>query len=480
MKFSPAALRLLLIILLVSMAGCGDDPSLTHEGPPDLVVIMIDNLRADHLGSYGYDRDTSPNIDALVERGVRFAHAFSPSSWTRPAVASLFTSLYPSEHGAVTVTTPLPKDIPTLAERLRQAGYRTMGFSGNFAHVARSSGLARGFDEFESLAIDVPDDGPEWIWDERRSDGSIQKLRAPTAAELNALMLPRLPEAGPQPLFLYVHYMDPHAGYEPPDDLRKRFVTNPKFDQMALPATSDLVIALAAGRLQLKKRGRRRMIDLYDAEIAAVDRAIGELVDALSDRGFADRSILTVVSDHGEEFDEHGGWFHGVTLHRESVHVPLVMVDGRSKHDATVREDPVDLLDVAPTLLAQAGAASPNGWRGRNLLDPEGYSPRLLLAELHPDQTLETAVHERKHAWAVTHWPWRWMVDPSGKVQVFHALEDAAETKPLDSAAAEIPATVSFEINALRRNLKARAHSLPPEALDDAALNRLRSLGYAE
>ncbi|UCE85488.1 MAG: sulfatase, partial [Deltaproteobacteria bacterium] len=179
---------------------------------PNLVLIVVDALRADHLGAYGYGRPTSPNIDRLAREGVVFDSAVATSSWTRPSVGSLFTSRLPSEHGADSYTTGLSPDLPTLAESLREAAYHTVGVSGNFIHV-NEGGFERGFERWRPLGKRVDRGGEDVLWSVRRENEKPVELRAPRAQEVNDEVFEALGDSPAQPMFLYVHYMDPHTGY---------------------------------------------------------------------------------------------------------------------------------------------------------------------------------------------------------------------------------------------------------------------------
>ncbi|MDH3286055.1 MAG: sulfatase [Acidobacteriota bacterium] len=334
-------MRLLLAVLLVFVSSCSDAAS----GPPHLILVVIDTLRTDHVGAYGYHRPTTPNLDALANEGTRFARAYAPSSWTRPSVGSLFTSRWPSEHGAVAFAQGLDPAVPTLAEALRAGGYATVGVSANFVHVNEQAGFARGFDTWVSSGVRVESDAADSLLTVR-AGGSDVRLRAWEASEVNREVLSALPRGDERPVFLYVHYMEPHSPYSPPERERLAFRRD-----LATPvrATNDELIALAAGGAS--EVDRDGLVDLYDAEIAAVDASFGELLAALAVRGFLENAVVAVASDHGEELADHGGWFHALTLYREVLSVPLVLRDFRSEGEGSVRDEPVDLLDLPVTLL---------------------------------------------------------------------------------------------------------------------------------
>jgi arylsulfatase A-like enzyme len=474
-----AALLGTLILGAPGLAACGREPA--GGARPDVVLIVIDTLRADHLGVYGYDRDTSPHIDALASRGVVFTRASSPSSWTRPAIASLMTSRLPSEHGAVTAQHRLDDRVATLAEVFRSAGYRTLGVCANVAHITERAGFARGFDDWKTLRVPVAEGEGEAIWAEPTPSGSRRWLRAPTAPELNRELLPRLPAAGGRPVFLYVHYMDPHSGYLPASPYRERFLRDPAFDRGQPPATSDHVRELAAGRLSIDERGRQRLIDLYDGEIAAVDDAVGELLAALAERGYEGRSVIALVSDHGEEFGEHGGWFHGITLYHESLNVPFLLWDSRTGEVGATVDTPVDLLDVPTTLLALAGLEPTEGMRGRRL-GADGATPptRSLFAELHRDLLIEGGVRERSHRWAYTRWPWKVIAHRQRVVEFYRVDRDPLEREVLEPGDDETPVEVFAQGSAVVRGIVTPRHDELLQQLDPEEREALQALGYAD
>jgi arylsulfatase A-like enzyme len=458
---------------LAMLAGCRPEPA----PPPHLLLIAIDTLRADHLGAYGYPRPTSPNIDQLARKGTTFDNAFAPSSWTRPSVASLFTSRPPSEHGAVSFDRAIRDDLPTLAEALQRAGYRTLGVSGNFVHVNEETGLARGFDDFEALSVRLAEGEGDVLLRLHPDDAPDVALRAPSAEEVNRKLLSRLPASTETPLFLYVHYMEPHAGYLPPEPFRTAFLPEADSPDRSPPATSDRLVELAARPTLPEPRELARLRALYDGEIAATDHALGELLAALGERGFGENAVVVLLSDHGEEFGEHGGLFHGITLHGESLRVPLVIHDARRPTDGVRRDEPVDLLDVAPTILALAGIAPDPAMRGRPLLEPSPLQERDLVAELHPDPTFEAHLRPRPDGLALVRWPWKVIVARDGAVRAYRLDRDPAEDTPLG------PERMPEGLLGAAQDLARRADETDagrPFELDDRSRRELRALGYAE
>ena len=445
-------------------------PSCAERPPPDIVLVVVDTLRADHLGAYGYARPTSPTIDALSKTGTLFSNAASPSSWTKPAVASLFSSRLPSEHGAVSCARDLGPELPLLAEALRARGYYTVGVSANFVHIAAPRGFGRGFDVFESPNVEVAGEG-EHIIELQNGSGPPRRFRAANGHEINAIVARILRERPKKPLFLYVHYMEPHAGYEPPERLAKAFSRDRSFAQGAPAAHADYVSTLARAGSKVDPREIARLVDLYDAEIASVDEAIAELRDLVAAAG-ASRALWVVTADHGEEFGEHGGFFHGIHLHEETVHVPLVLAGPGVP--ATRRDEPVDLLDVAPTLLAAAGARALPGARGRDLL-ATALAPHDLIAELHADPEAEEHLVPRQDRFTVTRWPYRLFALRDGSLELYRRDRDPAEKVPLADPDPPLVNGLAGAGAEVWRPLDGGARTVDP-----AKREELRALGYAD
>jgi arylsulfatase A-like enzyme len=387
-------------------------------------------------------------------------------------VASLFTSRTPVEHKVSASGDSLDRRAITLGERLSDAGYRTLGVSGNFVHVRERAGFARGFDEWKTLSLETtPGEEPLFTHMGRG-------LREPTAAEINAEVFARLPSAEGPSLFLYVHYMEPHSGYDPPLALRARFERDREAHAMGPEATSAYLTALARGDAVAPAGERERLIDLYDAEIASVDAEIGRLLDELERRGFARNLVVAIVSDHGEEFSEHGSWFHGLTLHGESLWVPFILHGARDTRPGSSWDEPVDLLDVPTTLLALAGVEPAPGMRGRALLDRDGVTPRTLVAALDPDPPVEDAIGPRRHRRAWARWPWKLLVDGDGRAQVFHLEHDPSESSPMALDDPRVPAELRVVAAAQAAEIGLQGDPLAPR-LSEQAIRRLRALGYA-
>lgn len=312
--------RHLLPLLASSVAACGSAADLSRSvpGPPVVVLVVVDTLRADHLGFHGYGGATSPHLDDLARRSVVFTGARSPSSWTMPAVASLFTSRPPRDHGIWRWEVRFSDELPVLAEAFRSAGYHTAAVVSHHALLPQF-GFDRGFSSYDTSVLDQ---GPP--------------STASTAPDVTARVLALLTPAPEGPAFLVAHYFDPHAEYVTHDDLPN-----------------------------LPPRGPRA-IDRYDGEVAWTDAALAPLLARMDAPDLVDRSVLAVTADHGEEFLDHRGTGHGHTLFDELIRVPL-LVRAPGLAPATC-DAVVSTMDVGPTLLSLAGVAVPPGFAGAPLV----------------------------------------------------------------------------------------------------------------
>ena len=316
---------------------------------PNLIIYLVDTLRADHLGCYGYARPTSPRIDRFAADAVLFANGRAQSSWTKPAVAAVLTGLYPVAHGAELRAERIHESVETLAERLQAAGYETALFTTN-GNVSARFGFDQGWDSFRFMT---------------RREGRKRKHYA--AAEMNgeifAWLADRERRHPARPLFLFVHTLDPHDPYRPREEFRRRFAPGVDVDAACCRRSNELAELTGAPAV---KQAADAMA-LYDAEIAQNDAAFGDFLDELERRGLAATSAVLLTADHGEEFLDHGGWKHGFTLYEEMLHIPFVLRLPAGRGAGRTIATAVDQVDIAPTLLALAGAGAGPDLPGRDL-----------------------------------------------------------------------------------------------------------------
>ncbi len=343
MKLAHACSSIVALLLGATLACSKPEPA------PNVLILLIDALRADHLGCYGYERDTSPHIDALAAEGLRFEKAYAQSPWTKPSIPSLFTSLYPIQHGVYEGETHgvgdalesdvLPGRFTTLAEAFGQAGYRTAGFVHN-AHLQAQLGFAQGFDVYEQSSMAAPEINQRFL-------------------EFAALDRDR-------PFFAYLHYLDVHWPFQPEEPFRSRF--GPVGDKSLFSRESwhGLRKAINNKTVELSEQDLHELRARHDAGIAQLDAEIGKLLAELRQRGWYDRTVILLTSDHGEELLDHGEVGHGGTLFREVIDIPFIMrIPGLA---AAIATKPARLLDAFPTLLDAAGLEIPPGLEGLSLL----------------------------------------------------------------------------------------------------------------
>jgi len=296
--------------------------------PPNVLIVLFDALRPDHLGCYGYGRNTSPEIDALARDSVLCIDAIAQASWTRPSVASLLTSCYPSTHGALDRQHVMRPNLPSLVQALKDVGYETHCFMTNPSCLP-IWGIGTDFDRFMDLV------GPTGVKmdDARVMDAMVASMRY----------------AEGRPWFMFAHLLGTHIPYNAPSPFNTMFRSP---DTEAATQESE----------------KQKLIDSYDEEIAYSDSQIGRLVNELRSSGLYDNTLIILTADHGEEFNEHGVCAHGESLYNEELHVPLVMKLPRSDHAGLRYEDILELVDVAPTILDIVGAPAQPRFQGRSFL----------------------------------------------------------------------------------------------------------------
>jgi arylsulfatase len=323
-------MRTLLAALLAALAwgalaGCA-------QAPPNVLLVVVDSLRADHLSCYGHERVTSPALDDLAAQGVLFTHAYATAPWTKPSVASILSGLQPSAHGAQRLPGSLSPRLPSLPEALAQRGYATGGVVSH-SLIGSRFGFARGFDAF--------------LESEARGASHLSSEGVTRQA---TLLLDRLSAEG-QPFFLFVHYFDPHYTYRRhPQYAFAGRGTGRLRGEEPIQVLRRLRESLGPSELQLVR-------DVYDEEVRFTDEAIGRLLDALGERGLASRTWTFVTADHGEEFLERGHFGHTRTLHEELVRVPLIV--SRPGAAASRVDAPVSLASLPATIQELAGARDP-------------------------------------------------------------------------------------------------------------------------
>jgi arylsulfatase A-like enzyme len=423
-----------------------------HRSPPNVLVVSIDTLRADHLSGYGYPRPTSPAIDRLLAAGARFDEARTVEPLTSPAAASMLTSLHPHEHGSTRNGVSLRRGLPSLPKELDRSGYQTAAFIANWTLKNTMSGLGEHFQGFQEVLT-----RKRWL-------GLV--AGEATAEDVNEAAVAWLDEhAGRRrPFFVWVHYVEPHAPYEFQGEV--------------------------AARLGLRDRSETGRIDRYDTEVAFVDHYVGELVRRIEDDpALAGNTLVVVTADHGESLGEHGYWGHGRRLFEPGLHIPLVFYwPGRLEPRRLTA--PASILDVAPTILGLLGHDVPPTFRGFDwapvlTAGAEPPSGRTFGFQAHKGAVVdgdETARSRSKGLIAVG-----LLRDGEKEIlhmgrrvhQLFDLDRDADERKNLRRGHSQPSAELQLWRQEVEEGLM-RADDEPLPHLDDEAVEKLKALGYLD
>jgi arylsulfatase A-like enzyme len=413
---------------------------------PNIFVILLDTLRADHLQCYGYHRSTSPNIDSLAREGVRFENAYSSAPWTDPSILSLFTALYPSDVWTPKphreqITELLPSSVDTMAEILAANGYFTIAATDHPGINAKRFG--QGFDTYGHLFAGL---GPYTEWRETPSDIVLDRLQKLVAKRTGL------------PVFFYVHLIYPHTPFEPP----------PPYDDY-----------FGRGTFAISQAKTPAVVNMYDGEIRFADRVLGDFLADLRRAGLVDDSIIVFLSDHGEAFWEHGLFEHGNSLYNELLHVPLIIrAPGRLPAGKTVAPL-VGTVDVMPTILALAGIDYPGEFRGQSLvpfITGQANSPeRMTYSEFpHSRMVRGRAIQSRSEKLIVP--------NTGGPLEYYDLQTDPRETNSLAEGSPATTARLRAAADEINRSAAQRRRTHPAErhGPDEDTLRKLKTLGYIQ
>ena len=338
------------------------NPGFSKHSTPDILVYVVDTLRADHLGCYGYKRNTSPHIDAFAKEHALYRNAYSTASWTRASGASIVTGLLPRNHHTMTRQEKLPDELVTLAEILRQAGYYTVYVNTN-GNVSDAFGFTQGYDKF----IRLP---------ESHSSESIHVLSDTVNEHVVDFLREYEQNDASKPLFLLIWVTDPHYPYTPPEYAKTLF----KIQQYTPIATTlTAFMSIMSGAIHPTLSQIEFMKTRYDQEIFANDNSFGKLLDRLKTYGFYEDMMIVFTADHGEEFFEHGGVGHGMTLYNEQIRVPLI-IKARQLGQGVYQEN-VQITDIYPTISDILGIDPPYPLDGTSLLSRQDNNRILYFEE---------------------------------------------------------------------------------------------------
>jgi arylsulfatase A-like enzyme len=438
-------------VCVTGISGCAPQSEATRA---NVVLITLDTTRADHLGFYGYERDTSPNLDRLAQRSTVYTRAYATSSWTLPTHASLLTGKFPTSHGARwdaegpliltdAIAGPdtwknqrargISVDEETLATVLQAEGYATGGFVAG-PWMKRIFGLDAGFEHYD--------------------DSGIDHLNGRRADDLTGAALAWLKERdSDRPFFLFMNYYDPHSPFSPPRETRKAFFP---------PGTRPVDMP----------DGQEKRTALYDAEILFMDREIGKLLAFLEASGVEDDTVVVVTADHGDLLGEAGIWGHGMSLREAEVRIPLLFKHAGSPASAVEDDAPVQQVDVMPMILDELGLPAPVAIQG----GVPGRIDRPIVSELTPLPAVSKAGDWR----AIYSGELKFLWNSLGNHQLYDLVSDPGEQFNLYPRRENDAKRLEEELLSYFASLPPPGDAGPVREVDSATSEALKGLGYID
>jgi len=505
-----SALNVFLCVLMGSLlyAGTFDtsyaDQSSATPRRPNVVLIILDTLRADHLSCYGYPMKTTPNIDAFAAQAVRYSRAYAAASYTLPSIASILTGLYPCGHGANRTKGPVKNSFSiqtlyeqglndnnsTLAEFLKQAGYSTAGIVSNI-YLSRSFGFQQGFDYFDDDIPSVASVMPMCaalpflniffpVDDFLTSRGHNGHRIAP---QINASAISCLNRYGrTSPFFLMLHYFDVHHPYFPerlgmksvPDSIRHRYNRCANY----LDVENQIVSSVMQGQKKLLQDEKDFLINNYDRQLLLLDEKVGEVFSYLKEKKLYDESLIIIAADHGESFGEHNLMLHGICLYEDNLHVPLIIKYPLSDQKKGTVGYPVSLTGLVPTVLSYLTIDTPDFIQGASFVNPQKqvlfamniqnpFTP-WLLPELFKTDTFSLFNNGYKL-----------IKFNNGHDQLYYLNNDPYETINVIAQQSSTGAGLRKDVaKYIEKYTDRRVFKNTPQDIDKATLDNLRNLGY--
>jgi len=472
-----AAVVLLVVVFAIVAAlggeGAEAPATVTREAStrPGVILIMVDTLRWDYLSCYDPEKVQTPHIDALAKDGVLFENMFANATWTRPSVATILTGLYPTSHSAVRKPDIMPDAVTTLAERLSEAGVYTAGFA-NHINVAPPFNFQQGFQEYHYLS-------PDYFFHANASSAQLayynilRKVREKflsrkkwvqhyyqEAEVVNGKAREWLAQHGKQGgYFLFLHYMDPHDPYfeHPYHGVGYARVQLPNPDPELAPVLEQT----------------------YRGEVAYLDRKLGELFDWMKEQGLYESTAIVLTADHGEEFYEHQGWWHGTTMYEEQLRVPLIIKLPGVNLGGLRADMMVNSIDIAPTVMEMLQLQPPAELPGRSLLSVGGFGLQGRTVFAEGDFEGNVLACARAKDWKLIRAN---KENPRGlpPLGLFDMIGDPGETRNVAEGHPDKVAELDRVIKGTLTQAKARAVEGQTTELGEDEIDALRSLGYIQ
>jgi len=469
-RLNAAVTALVACIAVILLNGCGN-------GNPrvNILLVVVDTLRADHLGCYGYDRDTSPNIDRLAEKSVQFTRYYSVVPTTLASFASLLTSLHPKDHGAFRNGYAPDDSLPVLGNVFRRAGYDTAAFVSSYC-LSKTFGMDRGFDHFDE----------EFTSSTMLRDNKLVRSAWSVTRSFSEWVNRRQKN---KPFFVMLHYFDPHWPYDPPLETMKLFGAR---EQPGNPETPDFPIAqknLAASG-GLPGSFEKNLHNLYCAEIRYVDQQFGKVIELINDSGLSDDTVVVFTSDHGETFWEHDDHFnHGRFVYDTTIRLPLLISFPSGQIAAPRRCDGLFCnIDLGPTLLDIAEIEAPSGFQGQSFAELLLGSPKAAPTDnpLFSEATQPIAAERGAarpnllKAKCVRRGPWKFISFPGskGRKELYNMEDDPLETENLIDRPETADIALKLEAILEQWATSYKIDVRRANSADDDSIDKLNELGY--
>ena len=467
------------------------EPAAASHGP-NIVLITMDTVRADHLSLYGYDRDTTPGLRNLAETATIYNRAIASGPWTLPSHASMFTGMYSSTHGAHGYRDrpgpPLSLDFDTLAEVLAGAGLATIGVVSNLVLLTHSHQLNQGFEYWdERRPTPLTPAPPRTFTLQKATHTLISHVLPPPAIRVEfrdaktvsnaALTILERLRVQQSRFFLFVNYMDAHWPYIPPPPYDTMFPTKDE------TFTDSQYYALSADTMKLERtpsiRERLHLLSQYDGGIAYIDAQIARLVTRLKEMTLFDNSLIIITSDHGEAFGERNLLGHASSVYQDQIHIPL-LIKFPYQHAGRVVEEFVSVVDLMPTVLEMLNIPAPDGVQGKSLLTPGDLSSRIVITQsfpLHFRKGQHPRLDSVHHAVFLD--SMKLIESTTGKREFYDLSNDPNESSDLYDPANKQATMLKKKLDSWLSTSE-RRKTKGAVKLDKQTLDRLRSLGYIQ
>ncbi len=488
------------LIVVVRASGAGDVSGSEERSAgrkPNILFIVMDTTRADHFSCYGYKRETTPHIDQIAGEGVLFKNAVSPSSWTLPSHASMFTGLFPVEHGTGHVSSHLPPGIKTMADFLKAEGYKTLAYSNN-PWVSFFTGLSRNFDDFQEGWKKYDDRYfYEMLYNNavqfmRRHDPTWQ-VRDHGAARTTEYVKKWIRKHHQSPFFVFINFMEPHLPYDPPEPYKSLYLPTDITDgdvRKFSPSSKDV-----RGFLVERERDPKELsvIDaLYDGEVRYVDEKIGELYELLKELDIIHNTLIIITSDHGDNLGDHGIVGHAFGLFNTLIDVPLILRYPEYFEPGTVVEEKVQTTDIFYTVLDAVGVKGHSSKLnlGRSLIqriNGNDYQDFLIAEHDKPVNALRwannlgiDARHVDKDQRTIIMNGYKYIETSLGEEELYHLDQDPTESENILQEYREVAADLKTLLTGVYAEVPS-LHAVPEDRqMDRETMEQLKSLGYMQ